>query len=93
LTNKQINQKLTCLQQTGPAGKRKKQMQSRNLKIESTGDYFAGKVKPQLRLKGYWLEYAGFKPGNHVAVYVIWPGLLALDCRQIRRARPRGLAS
>jgi hypothetical protein len=53
-------------------------MQSRNLKIESTGDYFAGKVKPQIRLKGYWLEQAGFEPGNHVAVYFIWPGLLAL---------------
>jgi Toxin SymE, type I toxin-antitoxin system len=53
-------------------------MKSRNLKIESTGDYFAGKVKPQIRLKGHWLDHAGFRPGHHVAVYVIWPGLLAL---------------
>jgi hypothetical protein len=50
-------------------------------------------VKPQIRLKGYWLEQAGFKPGNHVAVQMVLPGLLALDCRQIRRARPRGLVS
>lgn len=53
-------------------------MKSRNLKIESTGDYFAGKVKPQIRLKGIWLEHAGFRPDHHVAVYIIGRGFLAL---------------
>ena len=53
-------------------------MQSRNLKIESTGDYFAGKVKPKIRLQGQWLEIAGFKPGNRVAVHIIGRGFLAL---------------
>lgn len=53
-------------------------MNTRNLKIESTGDYFAGKVKPQIRLRGQWLECAGFKPGHRVVVQIILPGLLAL---------------
>jgi hypothetical protein len=51
-------------------------MQTRNLKIESTGDYAAGKVKPQIRLRGQWLERARFKPDNRVTVQILWQGVL-----------------
>ena len=40
----------------------------RTLKIEAVGDFAAGKIKPKIRLKGYWLERAGFKPGNRVEI-------------------------
>jgi type I toxin-antitoxin system toxin SymE len=43
-------------------------MNSRRLKIEATGDFAAGKIKPQIRLSGRWLEQAGFKPGHRVSV-------------------------
>jgi hypothetical protein len=40
----------------------------RTLKIEAVGDFAAGKIKPNIRLKGNWLEKAGFKPGHRVEV-------------------------
>jgi hypothetical protein len=43
-------------------------MNPRTLKIEAMGDFFRGKIKPHIRLKGYWLEQAGFKPGHRVQV-------------------------
>jgi hypothetical protein len=53
-------------------------MKSRNLKIEATGDFCYGKIKPKIRLTGHWLERAGFKPGNRVAVQISGLGILTL---------------
>lgn len=53
-------------------------MKSRTLKIEQDGDYWRGKIKPKIRLKGCWLEQAGFKPGNHVSVKSLAPGVIEL---------------
>jgi hypothetical protein len=53
-------------------------MKTRNLKIEATGDFCYGKIKPKIRLTGHWLERAGFKPGHRVAVQISEPGILTL---------------
>lgn len=53
-------------------------LQVRSLAIEATGDYFANKVKPKIRLSGNWLERAGFKPGHRVEVQIEQPGTLTL---------------
>ena len=51
---------------------------NRTLKIESEGDYWTGKVKPKIRLRGHWLERAGFKPGERVNVKEIATGVMEL---------------
>ena len=43
----------------------------RKLKIEADGDFWMGLIKPKIRLKGHWLERAGFSPGGHVRVTCI----------------------
>lgn len=53
-------------------------MNPRTLKIEEDGDFWKGKIKPKIRLKGYWLEQAGFKPGSHVSVKSLAPGIIEL---------------
>jgi Toxin SymE, type I toxin-antitoxin system len=53
-------------------------MNTRTLKIESTGDFCYGKVSPKIRLSGQWLERAGFKSGHRVEVHISEPGLLTL---------------
>jgi hypothetical protein len=53
-------------------------MKTRNLKIEATGDFALGKVKPKIRLTGHWLEHAGFWPGQRVTVQIVEPGILVL---------------
>jgi hypothetical protein len=50
----------------------------RTLKIEAVGDFAAGEIKPKIRLKGYWLEKAGFKPGHRAIVHIQRPGELTL---------------
>jgi len=50
----------------------------RKLKIEAEGDTWKGLVKPKIRLMGRWLERAGFRPGNHVHITCIAPGLIEL---------------
>lgn len=50
----------------------------RTLKIESTGDFWKGNMKPKIRLMGRWLEQAGFKPGNHVHITCVSPGIIEL---------------
>lgn len=50
----------------------------RTLKIEAEGDVWKGGIKPKIRLKGNWLERAGFKPGNRVTVICIAVGVLEL---------------
>jgi hypothetical protein len=53
-------------------------MKLRRLKIEKDGDFFRGKIKPKIRLMGRWLEQAGFKPGTHVIVKSLAPGIIEL---------------
>jgi hypothetical protein len=53
-------------------------MNTRTLKIETTGDFWRGKVTPKIRLSGRWLEQAGFKPGHRVEVRLDEPGKLTL---------------
>ncbi len=53
-------------------------MNPRKLKIEEDGDFWRGKIKPKIRLNGYWLERAGFKPGSHVSVKSLAPGVIEL---------------
>jgi cell division inhibitor SulA len=51
---------------------------ARTLKIEEDGDRWKGRIKPKIRLSGNWLERAGFKPGNRVAVMPISEGVIEL---------------
>jgi len=51
----------------------------RRLKIEEHGDALNGLLKPKIRLIGRWLEKAGFKPGSHVHVVCVSPGVLQLQ--------------
>jgi hypothetical protein len=53
-------------------------MNLRNLKIETTGDFWRGRVTPKIRLAGRWLERAGFPPGQRVMVELTDPGCLTL---------------
>jgi hypothetical protein len=53
-------------------------MNTRTLRIEVTGDFWRGKIKPKIRLTGCWLERAGFKPGHRVEVRSDQPGTLTL---------------
>jgi hypothetical protein len=43
-------------------------MNTRTLQIETSGDFWRGKIKPKIRLTGDWLARAGFKPGHRVEV-------------------------
>ena len=53
-------------------------MSTRTLKVEATGDFFYRKVKPAIRLKGQWLERAGFGPDSHAWVMVRETGVLEI---------------
>lgn len=53
-------------------------MKARNLKIEATGDFWCGKIRPKIRLSGHWLERAGFRAGHRVEVQITESGLLTL---------------
>jgi hypothetical protein len=55
----------------------------RTLKIEADGDGWTGTIKPKIRLMGRWLEQAGFKPGNHVHVTCVAPGVMELRSQDI----------
>ena len=50
----------------------------RRLKIEEHGDSWNGLLKPKIRLIGRWLARAGFRPGSHVHVVCVAPGVLEL---------------
>jgi hypothetical protein len=64
--------------ETIESGRRIELSHIRTLKIESTGDFWKGDLKPKIRLMGRWLEHAGFKPGNHVHVTCVSPGIIEL---------------
>ena len=51
---------------------------SRTLKIEEDGDLYYGGIKPKIRLRGNWLDRAGFKPGTRVSVTCIAHGIIEL---------------
>ena len=50
----------------------------RTLKIEEAGDFWLKRTHPKIRLKGRWLEHAGFKAGNHVSVNCVAHGVIEL---------------
>jgi hypothetical protein len=50
----------------------------RTLKIEADGDFFKRRIKPKIRMMGYWLERAGFRAGNRVHVTCVGPGVIEL---------------
>lgn len=50
----------------------------RKLKIEADGDPWKGLIMPKIRLKGHWLNRAGFRPGSHVQVTRVSPGVIEL---------------
>lgn len=52
---------------------------SRCIKIEEMGDYARKKTVPSIRLKGKWLQAAGFPPGQHLQLKVV-----ALGCLELR---------
>jgi len=63
----------------------------RSLKIEADGDPWKGLIKPKIRLVGRWLEEAGFRPGHHVRVTCLAPGVLELrspDASPANEAKP-----
>lgn len=53
-------------------------MSKRTLKIEERGDYSERKTFPAVRLKGKWLQSAGFPAGKHLELTVISPGVIEL---------------
>jgi hypothetical protein len=53
-------------------------MNIRTLKVEKTGDYFYRRVKPAIRLKGNWLERAGFQPDSRARIIVRETGVLEI---------------
>jgi len=55
---------------------------TRTLKIEESGDFWRRKTHPIVRLKGRWLQAAGFPPGNHLTLTVLSPGVIELRLRQ-----------
>lgn len=58
-------------------------MNSRTLKIEEDGDFSLGLIKPKIRLRGGWLERAGFKPGSRVSVTCLAHGVIELRAKDV----------
>ena len=54
---------------------------TRKLKIEEAGDVWKG-LKPKIRLMGKWLDEAGFKPGQHVQIICVKPGVIEMRSLQ-----------
>jgi len=61
----------------------------RSLKIEADGDGWAGKIKPKIRLKGNWLERAGFRPGGRVKVTSVTVGVMELRSEDVSLRQTR----
>jgi len=57
-------------------------MTQRTLKIEAIGDFARGKITPRIRLCGYWLNRAGFKPGQRVEIHLLKPGEMTLQLKE-----------
>ncbi len=54
-------------------------MKNRTLKIEAVSGEERSKIKPFIRLRGHWLEQAGFKPGHRVQVNLVKEGEMVLQ--------------
>lgn len=52
---------------------------ARRLKAQPIGDFFRGRVVPQIRLQGQWLKRAGFIPGAYVLVTLKENGVLEIQ--------------
>ena len=53
-------------------------MSKRTLKIEERGDFYRKRTVPTVRLKGKWLQAAGFPAGRHLELTVISTGVIEL---------------
>ena len=51
---------------------------TRTIKVEKTGDFFYSQVKPAIRLKGNWLERAGFPPNSHARIEILATGIIQI---------------
>ena len=43
-------------------------IEPRTLKVEEIGDFWRGRTRPRIRLKGKWLAEAGIQPNNYVSI-------------------------
>ena len=60
--------------------------QTRQLSVYPIGDFWQGKLVPQIRLQGKWLEAAGIRPGDRVVVEVQGDGHLHIQ--RLERRQP-----
>ncbi|MGD0059354.1 MAG: SymE family type I addiction module toxin [Verrucomicrobiia bacterium] len=60
----------------------------RTLKVEETGLYSGLSTKPFIRLRGRWLQRAGFQPGSHVVIEVVRQGELKITVQPQPTKRP-----
>ena len=51
----------------------------RILKVEEVGDFWRGDTIPRIRLKGNWLDNAGFPPNTRVEVNNTQHGVLLIS--------------
>ena len=64
-------------------------MQLRHLKVEPLDEQCGQPVtKALIRLKGQWLQQAGFAPGRHIEVICERPGRLILRDANVDRTTP-----
>ncbi len=77
-TSQDSSQGLSSPSPAQPGDQGRQAPRPRILKIEETGDFYASKVRPRIRLSGRWLEGAGFRPGHRVQIDWIEDGVLAL---------------
>ena len=66
---------------------------TRKLKIEADGDPYKGGIKPKIRIMGRWLERAGFRPGSHVHITFVAPGIIQVRSSDSAPAREVELSS
>jgi hypothetical protein len=52
---------------------------TRVLKVEKIGDFWAKRTKPSIRLQGKWMLQAGLLPNRHVQITNPSPGVLLIQ--------------
>ena len=52
---------------------------SRNVKVEEVGDFHKKRTFPRIRLKGKWLDNAGFPPNTRVEIDNPQDGVLLIS--------------
>ncbi len=77
-TSQESSQRLSSPSTANPGDQGRQAPRTRILKIEETGDFYASKVRPRIRLSGRWLERAGLRAGHRVQADWIEDGVLAL---------------